>query len=136
MRGAGDAVLMNHELASSLLRVAVVAFALSTGCQSATLTGTWTGTFTSPSSVRVRFVLEQQAGRLRGQTYWEDPNTRALEPEAGELRGAVTDGGARWKTQGEVDVEGRFDGNTFVGTLTFPAVDDQPSRTAALKLER
>ena len=127
---------MLFQLCSSRLRFAVLALALSTGCQSATLTGTWTGTFTSPSNLRVRFVLEEQGGRLRGQTYWEDPNTRALEPEAGELVGAVTDGGASWKTQGEVEVEGRFDGNTFVGTLTFPAFDDQPSRSAALKLAR
>ena len=126
---------MIHPLASARLRLAVT-LALLSGCQSATLTGIWTGAFTSPSNLRVRFVLEEQAGRLRGQTYWEDPNTRALEPEAGELQGAVTNGRARWKTQGEVEVEGRFDGNTFVGTLTFPAVDDQPSRTAALKLER
>lgn len=107
---------------------------LAAGCR-ATVSGTWTGTLDSPNKIGVRFVLDEQAGRLGGRTYWEDPETREFEPE-GELAGSQADGAASWKTEGDVEVSGRFDGNGFVGTLTFPAFRDQPARTVGLTLRR
>ena len=89
----------------------------------------------SPNSVGVRFVLDDQAGKLTGQVFWEDPSTHELEFEGG-LTGNRSDGSASWTTDGEVSITGRFNGDTFVGTVTFPAEGSEQARSAAITPRR
>ena len=99
------------------------------------VTGTWTGVMDSPIKVGVRFVLEESNGKLSGRTYWEDPKTLVFEPE-GAISGIHTASAASWTTEGDVAVEGKFEGNTFVGTISFPAQDDEPAHSTSLTLSR
>lgn len=99
------------------------------------VSGAWTGRMVSPNSVGVRFVLDDQAGKLTGQVFWEDPSTHSFEFEGG-LNGTRNDSSASWTTDGEVTITGRFSGNTFVGTVTFPAAGSEPARRAELTLVR
>lgn len=99
------------------------------------MSGTWTGSLNSPNKLAVRFVLEDKDGVLSGRAYWEDPDSRAFEPE-GEVVGTFVDGGASWKTEGEVKVTGQFEGDSFTGTLTFPAFRDQPAKSVSVTLTR
>jgi hypothetical protein len=104
-------------------------------CRTTSLTGTWTGRLDSPNKIGVRFVLEQKDGKLTGRTYWEEPNTGEFEP-AGEVTGEIVDGAASWTSETGVKVTGHLEGAGFVGTLTFPADEDEPAHSAGLNLSR
>lgn len=99
------------------------------------VSGSWTGAIDSPNQVGVRFVFEEKDGQLSGRTLFEDPETHQFEL-AGQLVGTTKDGDASWTTETDVQVSGKFQGNKFVGTITFPADGDEPSHTASLSLSR
>lgn len=103
-------------------------------CQ-ATVSGTWTGRMESPNSIGVRFTIEERNGQLSGRTYWEDPVSHQLEPE-GEFTGKRENQEASWVTEGAVVVTGKFDGDRFVGTITFPPDGDEPGHTVPVSLSR
>ena len=119
---------------TSSLASFLFAFLVMSSCQ-ATLSGSWTGRLESPNAVGVRFTIEDKNGDLSGMAYWEDPDTKQLEPE-GEIAGKRDNSDASWMTDGLVRVQGRFDGNSFVGTATFPADGDEPERVVPLRLSR
>lgn len=123
--------------ATLVRRAFVGVFLTLAGCQTVTsVSGTWTGAMDSPNKLRVRFVLEDQGGKLSGLTYWHDPKTGAFELEGG-LSGARTDGSASWTTDGDLTIDGKFEGDTFKGTIHFPAHEDVlPAWSAQLTLSR
>ena len=116
-------------------RVSLFGLVLVAGCRSPSATGSWTGSFDGPGKLGVRYVLEERGGALTGTIWWGDGPNGEFQLEGG-LAGTVVGGVASWKTEGAVEVRGRFEGDVFVGTLTFPATDDEPAHTAALKLSR
>lgn len=89
----------------------------------------------SPNSVGVRFTIEEENGLLTGRTFWEDPVTHLLEAE-GQFTGKRANQEASWVTEGAVVVTGKFDGDCFVGTITFPPDGDEPGHTVPVSLSR
>ena len=117
-------------------RVVVLGVLLLVGCQAAAVaSGTWTGTMSSPNQLKVRFVIEDQNGKLSGRTYFEDESTKEFYPEA-ENTGTRDDVSASWTTETDVVVKGKFEGNKFTGTITFPADGEQASHEVGLTLTR
>lgn len=97
---------------------------LLTGCGSSTVTVTWTGSLSSPSTipVGVRFVLTEDNGQLTGQTYFQDPVTGDYLVDD-DVTGASNGTDATWTTTTtNLVAKGKFDkGGGFTGTLEFPA---------------
>ncbi len=104
------------------------------GCLSS-VTGSWSGVMDSPDKIGVRFVIEERDGALSGRTFWEDPLTHEFGAEA-EFTGSRTAATATWTTETNVVVSGHFDGDLFLGTISFPVDGDEPSRTASVSLRR
>ncbi len=79
----------------------------------------WSGAFTTQSeSQKVRFEIMDDAGKLTGLVYVEDPVTHGMIP-AGTLSGVRQGKNGEWQIA-TGSVAGEFvDANTFDGTVTF-----------------
>ncbi len=101
-----------------------------------TLDGTWDGAITLESqTLPIRFVVHDNVGVLTGEVFIADPATGELLPN-GELEGSRTRSRGNWTTVTDLEIDGEFTGDSFVGTLLFPAVNGEPSRIAELELKR
>lgn len=125
----------------------------SPGVDDLLVTGTWTGQVTSPEAtpVAVRFTIEEgvssgeadsppSTATLTGRTYFGDPDSGEFLPEA-PLSGSRTGSHASWITEGDLVISGMFDAGSFIGTLEFPAEEDEaggahPPDLATLTLQR
>jgi hypothetical protein len=101
------------------------------------VTGTWTGSVAAMGStpVGIRFTLVEQNGRLTGQTFVEDPKTKAFLTDA-ELTGSRTGVMATWNTVTGLLIRGTFTTDTFTGTLQYPAEGDFGPLVSNLTLKR
>jgi hypothetical protein len=109
-----------------------------TACTGApTAAGTWTGHTTGEGSdsSQIRFIIVDRDGALTGQTLFEDPETHEFV-EALTVEGDRTGNQLTWRTaKGDV-VTGTIEGNSFRGTLTYPAAGDLPGQRYGLELKR
>ena len=101
------------------------------------VTGTWTGSVSSAGAISVgaRFTLEDQNARLSGRTYFEDSRLGEFVEDA-DLSGSRDGLDASWTTSTDLIVVGRFDANSFVGTIRFPPDDELGPHVANLTLNR
>ena len=111
-------------LLCATLPILALACGSNTPAAPASAAGSWTGTLSSAgtTAVGIRFILQEDNGKLTGQTYVEDPTTHDFLPDA-ELTGSRQGSDATWSTSTDLIVRGKFAGNDFVGTLEFPADD-------------
>ena len=124
----------------------------SPGVDDLLVTGTWTGKVTSPEAtpVTVRFTIEEgvssgeadspQSVAITGRTYFGDPDSGEFLPEA-PLLGSRAGSHASWLTEGDLVISGTFDAGSFIGTLEFPAEEDEagvahPPHLTTLTLQR
>lgn len=114
----------------------VLALLVMIGCQTlSSVGGSWTGTIASPEPVGVRFDLAEENGSLSGRIYFEDDLTHEFLPEAA-ITGSRDGAEGSWTTETNVRIVGKFQGNRFLGTITFPASGIRPARSAELTLSR
>lgn len=99
--------------------------------------GTWTGTIGGGTAkpVGVRFVLEDENGKLVGKTSFQDPVTGEYGDD-GTLTGTRDGTTAMWTTETDVVIKGTFENNTFNGTLEFPPDEGRPTHPVPLTLTK
>jgi hypothetical protein len=99
--------------------------------------GMWIGTAATTGStpVGVRFAVSDQSGQLTGQMFVEDPNTGEILRDA-QLNGSRSGEMCTWTTETGLVIEGIAHGDTFTGTLTYPAERDFGPVTSNLVMRR
>jgi hypothetical protein len=110
------------------------------GCRGegdASKSGAWTGSIdeNAVKPIGIRFVLEDEHGKLIGQTFIQDQGTEEYVIEAA-LTGTRDGATATWTTETDVVIKGHFGDNDFLGTIEFPADHEAPSVLASLRLSR
>jgi len=123
-----DRVVSKRPCLNLLRAVLLGAVVLAVGCAAKPVVaqGTWTGTIgQGPKAAGVRFVLEDNNGKLTGQIFFQDPTTNEFL-EGGTLTGTRAATAATWTTETDVVIKGTFEENKFTGTLEFPPEEGQP----------
>lgn len=114
-----------------------LAIVLLAGCATSSATGTWRGLI-GPNGKKpapVQFVLEEKNGKLTGTTaFLDSQNPHAVSD--GLVTGARDGSTAAWVSETDVRVQGTFDGDSFVGTITFPSIDEIPAQSGPIVLNR